>query len=159
MLPDISQFPKAMRALELIADGRTVRRACDEVKIGLNTFQRIIRDVPEFRDLYAEAEQRGYDNLAEILLNIDTDATYGSSDTKQQKIISDNIKWFLSRKRPSQYGDKVEITHVLTADKAIIGALERGRLRAIGKPEDIIDGTFKEVVPVLSEDEDWAQFI
>lgn len=157
-MADLIQFPKVMRALELIADGRTVRRACDDVKISIASFTRIVNDVPEFKELYAEAEQRGYDNMAEILLNIDTDPQYGSSDTKQQKIISDNIKWFLSRKRPSQYGDKVEITHVITADKAIIGALERGRQRAI--TGNIIEGTFTEVpaLPVPADD-DWTQFV
>lgn len=166
-LPALTNFPLVLEACGLIADGYTVRKACDKVGVGIGTFQRIVNEVPEMKELYFASEQRGYDNMAEILLEIDSNPLYGSSDTKQQKIMSDNIKWFLSRKRPEQYGDKVTVKHEVTADKAIIEALSRGNQRV---RDNVIEGVFTEVLAatlppqeavyvVPKEEDDWRQFI
>lgn len=68
--------------------------------------------------------------MADILLEMETNPVYGSSDPQKMKIISENIKWLLSRRRPSQYGDKVTVEHNVTADAAIVEMLARGRDRA-----------------------------
>lgn len=126
-------FPQVMRALDLIGQGRTKTSACDEAGITTATFDNYVRSTPELHAIADNAEQRGFDTLAEILLEIDRHEHYGSADPKQQKVISDNIKWYLSRKRPQQYGDKVTVDVNITADKAITDALSRAKDRAEGR--------------------------
>lgn len=111
------------------------------------------------------AENIGYDIMADELLNIDNSRLYGNSDDKMAKTVSDNIKWFLSRKRPSSYGDKVHHVHELTADRAILDALEAGKQRALTgvvtispvPQTDAIDAPYTEVPatpPTPTPDED-----
>ena len=144
-------YPAVMRALTLISQGRTKTSACDDAQISTSVFDRHVRGTPELAQMYEEAEQRGMDTLADILLEIDSNDQYGSSDPKVQKVMSDNIKWYLSRKRPKQYGDKVTIEHSITADKAIIDALERGKARAIGQVVEDVAYTVVEEFVDLSE--------
>lgn len=124
-------FPLVMRAIDLIGQGRTQTRACDEAGVSVATFKAYVAQTEELHALFNDAEQRGYDTLADILLEIDSHHLYGSSDPKQQKVMSDNIKWLLSRRRPQQYGERVIVENKITADKAIIDALSRGAERAL----------------------------
>jgi hypothetical protein len=87
----------------------------------------------ELRDLYINAERRSYDMMAEALLHIDNHPIYGQSDSKMAGVISKNIQWFLSKRRASVYGEKITVEHTITADKAILDALQRGKARAQGQ--------------------------
>lgn len=124
-------FPAVLRALDLIGQGHTQSVACDEAGISVHAFKNAVRNTPELSELFTDAEQRGYDRMADALLSIDNDSVYGTSDPKKMKIVSDNIKWYLSRKRPQQYGERVVVETTITADRAIIEALERARQRSI----------------------------
>lgn len=123
-------YSRVMSALTFLSQGRTLTSACAEAGLSAVTLQKYVNSTPELRDAFIEAEQSGYDTLADILLNIFEDSTYGHTETKKAKIISDNIKWYLARKRPSQYGDRTIVETHITADKAIVEALSRGRERA-----------------------------
>lgn len=129
-------YPLVLRVITLVSEGKTLTRACREAGISIGAFKARVRGDKELQELHEEAEQQGYDTLAELLLEIDSDSLYGSTDPKQQKVMSDNIKWFLSRRRPNQYGERVTVRHELTADRAIIEALEAGKQRALGAVED-----------------------
>lgn len=124
-------FPNVMRALDNISQGHTLTAACDLANVSVTAFKKYVSNTSELHDLFNEAEQRGYDRMADALLTIDTDPVYGTTDPKKMKILSDNIKWYLSRKRPAQYGERVIVENNITADRAIIDALERGKQRAI----------------------------
>lgn len=142
-------YPLVMRVIDLIGQGRTQTSACDECGITVSTFKSYVKQTPELHIVAADAEQRGYDTLAEILLEIDRHEHYGSSDPKQQKVISDNIKWLLSRKRPQQYGERIVVENHITADKAIIDALSRGRDRAMSAK--IVEGVTYSVVEQIGQ--------
>lgn len=89
-------------------------------------------------------EERGYDAMAEMLPMIDRLGPFSQSDPKMAKIISDNIKWLLSKRRTKKYGDKLEVTHNITADKAITDALTAGKNRALNAHK-IVDVEFSDV--------------
>jgi hypothetical protein len=139
-------MPAVLAAIDLISSGHTESTACDESNVGLNTFKNYIKNNPQLQDMYAEALQRGYDALADALLSPDNHHLYGQSDAKMAKVVSDNIKWFLERKDSKRYGQRVEINHHLSADKAITQALLAARNRvALPEPDDAIDASFSVV--------------
>lgn len=146
-------MPLVMAVIEKITDGVTETSACDELGLSISTFKLYINRDPELQDLYAEALQRGYDALADALLNPMNHALYGHSDPKMAKVQSDNIKWFLEKRDAKRFGQRVEVNHHITADKAITAALtaSRNRIAQIEhQPAEIIDAEYAEVF----EDED-----
>lgn len=120
-------YPKVLGVLTLLSQGRTLTEACDDQRISFHAFRQYVNAVPELSGLYTDAEQRGYDVMADALLNIFGDPKYGETEPKRAKIISDNIKWYLARKRPALYGDRSIVEHQITADKTIVEALSRGK--------------------------------
>lgn len=136
-------YPAVMHALELLSQGRTKTRACDEANITLATFESYVKNIPELTEMFTEAEQRSYDAMAEALVDIDNHAVHGQSDPKMAKVISDNIKWLLSKRRSKEYGERITVDHTITADKAITDALAAGRRRAAMT----IDAEYTDVTP------------
>lgn len=137
---------KVMTVLSHMATGQTKSRACLEAGITVATFNKYARENQQIAELLDEAEDQGYDVLAEALLHIDTDPIYGTTDPQKMKVISDNIKWFLSKRRPKKYGEKLQIENTLTVDQTIVDMLMRGRDRALGVIEDKRDADDAEVI-------------
>ena len=96
--------------------------------------------------MYVEADQRGSDAMADALINIDNHRVHGQSDPKMAKVISDNIKWVLSKRKPKEFGDRVQVDHSVTVDVAITTALDAARKRvpALGNSE-VLDAEFVEI--------------
>lgn len=148
----------ALYAIDKISEGYTKTAACDEANIPVGTFDNYLRKNDTLQELYDTAFQRGTDAMADALVLIDRDERYGHSDPKMAKVVSDNIKWLLAKRRPKDFGDKIKVEHTITADKAITEALFAGRQRALQGPgDDVIDvtPTAVELVEVV-EEEDWS---
>lgn len=142
-----------MHALDLISQGKTETVACDEARITKDTLMLYTSKDVDLAAMMYNARARGFDTLADVLLHIDTDVEYGSSDPKVMKVISDNIKWYLSRKDSKRYGDKVLVEHTLHADKEIVEALSRGKERALN---GVIDRVAQEVVFQIVAPDDYS---
>lgn len=112
-------------------------------RIAPAVFKRYVEADLQLKEMFESAEQRGYDTLADLLINPFDNIVFGDTDVKKIKLICDNIKWFLSRKRPQQYGDKSVVEHQITADRAIIDAMQQGKQRAI---KGVVEGVAYEVV-------------
>lgn len=137
-------FVETMVALDYIGRGYTHTRACDAAGISIPAFKKYIATSQELQDLLHDAEQRSYDAMADALLNIDSNPLYGSSEAAMASVISRNIQWVLSKRDKRRFGDKVEHTHNITADRAIIDALNAGKARAsLAAP--VIEGVFHEI--------------
>lgn len=149
-------FPKVLQVVDQIATGLSRTQACDNVGISIPTFEKYVTSQSFLVDALNDAEQRGYDALADALLVIDRHAVYGHSDPKMAKIISDNIKWLLSKRDNKRFGDRVAIDVNVTADKAITDALERAKARATGKLP-VIDVTPDAVCTPGVTDEEQAE--
>lgn len=156
-------FPKVMQVIDLIGAGKTESEACDTAGVSVSTFRSRVANTPELHDLFLDAEQRGYDRLADELINIDmTGALLGVTDVKVLKILSDNRKWLLSKRRPQQYGDKVVHEHNITADRTIIEALSQGKQRALQASTvvaGVIDAAYKVVIHGMEIDPEIAEFV
>lgn len=134
------------KAIDLIGQGYSETKACDTVCLNTGTFRKALSEHPEVKDLYDEHFMRGTDAMADALLEIDNHRLYGQTNPQMAKVISDNIKWLLSKRRPRDFGDKLEVIHSLTADKAIIQALNAGQQRALEaqKSVEVLDAQLVE---------------
>lgn len=155
-----------LRVLDLLAEGWTISKACDAAGVTTVTFKKFTDSQPELREAFADAQQHGYDRMAEMLLEIDSNPLYGSGDARMANVISSNIKWFLARRNSAGYGDKLAVEHVITADKAVTEALSRAQARTAQR---VIEGVAYEVVNTLVQDvvdevpagftaDEWAEF-
>jgi len=155
MATAVEMYPKVLKAIDLISQGFTKTRACDDAGLSTTTFDKLVNGDALLAELANEAEQRGYHSLADALVTIDT-SVHGSSDPKMAAILSKNIQWYLSRRNPKQYGERVTVEHTITADRAIVDALERGKQRALAAP--MIEGVAREIAhDALTSDLDPAE--
>ena len=150
-------YPAVLFAIEKISQGRTKTYACDEANISISVFESYVNKSQELQDLLTEAETRGYDAMADMLLTIDHKGVYAQSDAKMAKVISENIKWLLGRRRQKQYGDKMVVEHNITADRAITDALAAGRNRLLNSNRD--ESRFIDVSPVESDEDIMAAIL
>lgn len=144
-------LPAVLYALDRMTDGMSETAACDDANITIGTFKNYIKNSRELQELYEEADQRGGDAMADALLTIDNHDVYGQSDPKMAKVISDNIKWYLEKRKSRKYGAKIDVNVNLTADRAITDALIAGRNRANAALtyDDVID-----MEPIQQTDEE-----
>lgn len=152
MLP-YDTYPQVLKAITLISEGKTESSACREHGISVRVFRNTVEKNETLKELYDEAQVLGYDRLAETLLEIDRDPHYGQSDPKMARVISDNIKWLLEKRKPKEYGARVAHDITISADHAVIDALARGRARAHG---EVIEAQFtevKQIAPPQSSEE------
>ena len=143
------KYTTTLAVIEQIGQGRTLTFACDEAGVSVPAFRKYVEANEQLRGLFQDAEQRSYDAMADALVNIDNHKIHGQSDAKMAKVISDNIKWLLSKRRQKEYGERLEIKHELTMDRAITDALNAARSRTgLALPfSDVIDG-------IIVEDDD-----
>lgn len=151
-------YPKVLKVIDLIGQGRTLTSACDAEHIGVATFKKYVAQSPELEVMLDEAVQRGYDAMAEALVEIDRHEHYGHSDPKMAAVVSKNIMWFLEKRRPKDYGARVAVDVNITADRAITDALTRAKQRALASTPApaVIDVTPVHVMPAVTEDDDAA---
>jgi hypothetical protein len=140
-------YPAVLYAIDLVGQGHTVTSACDEANLPVSTFRTYLKKHTDLQDLYTEADQRGADAMADALINIDNHRVHGQSDPKMAKVISDNIKWVLAKRKPKEFGDRVQVDHSVTVDVAITTALDAAR-RRVALPDDVIDAE------VVQDDDD-----
>jgi hypothetical protein len=123
MLP-ANSFANALLVVRFLRDGHTLTRSCELAGISRYLFVAACKDNPELRQLFEDAADEGWDVMAETLINIET----VTSDARMAKVLSDNIKWFLSKKKAA-YGERVTIVNENSADKVITEALRAAILR------------------------------
>lgn len=121
--------PAVLFAIEKLSQGNTLTRACDLANVPIPTFHKVVNANPEIADMYADAQQRSYDAMADALVHIHEDPNLGSSDPKIAAVISKNIMWYLEKKKPKEYGQRVQVDTNVSIDIAITTALDAARTR------------------------------
>ena len=137
MLPEIRHTLILNVMSRMQSTGDTLTRACDQCGISYATYWNTVRHSPVLQSLHDEALAIAEDILADKLVNIDAEV----SDPKMAAVISKNIHWLLSRRRPQKYGDKIVVQHETSRDKVIIARLlaAKGRVLATLSTEPIED--------------------
>ncbi len=122
-----------------MADDELPGPAAKALGHSLKTVLRWAEKDSEFEEDFHAAREAGYYRLAESLMTIfETER-----DPAKAKILSDNLKWLLSKWNAKKYGDKIEITGDGTVSIAL--ALEQARARTLPR---YIDGEAVEVLPL-----------
>jgi hypothetical protein len=70
--------------------------------------------LPDFRSAYHKARDAGYDAMAEQTVSIADGATY--QDVYKASLQIRTRQWFLSKRKPQTYGDRVDINVTNKAD-------------------------------------------
>lgn len=122
-------------AIELASKGEPLKRIIDEALLGSEySFWLYRQHYPDFQVAFEHARQEGLEHLADGLMTAHQDEV----DVQRARLKSDNAKWLLSKRKPSVYGDKVDIHVSQTID--ITAALTEARSRALPQPEpDVIE--------------------
>ena len=105
---------------EELSQGKSLRTVClaDDMPDKASVF-RWLRTNKEFCDQYARAKEESADADNEVLEDIGDEAIAESKtvDPKASsavvsayKLKADNLKWFMSKKKPKKYGDKLDMT-------------------------------------------------
>lgn len=120
--------------------GETLTHACEQCGISYAVYWNTVRHHPALQGLHDEALAIAEDILADKLVRIDAEV----SDPKMAAVISKNIQWLLSRRRPQKYGDKITVQHETSRDKVIIARLLAAKGRALatldaGPIEDAVE--------------------
>lgn len=105
---------------EELSLGKSMRKICeDEDMPCLSSVFKWIRENPEFSQQYALAKEASADADNEVLEDIGdkaieeakaVDPKSSSAVVQAYKLKADNLKWFMSKKKPKKYGDKVDVT-------------------------------------------------
>ena len=120
--------PKVMEAIRWITEGKLPVEARELTGLSHAQWNKWTKIEP-LATFLAEAMTDGRDHMAQMLVRMDKDPTM-PVDPRWGKIISENIKWYLSKMDTRRYGDKVQIDHHISADKEILMALDRAKERS-----------------------------
>lgn len=141
-------MPAVLYAIEKISQGETQTAACDLANITIPLFEKYVESNDELQDLLRDAVRRGTDALADSLLDPTHHSRY-TTDPKVMKVVSDNVKWVIGKRDSKRFGDKVTVDVNVTADRAIVEALQAGKRRAAKfiehAPADVLDASYVEV--------------
>lgn len=91
-----------------ISDGELVKDASKAEGVDRMTVWRWLREDEGFRDLYTRAREAAADALADEALEV----ARGSMPERaaSDRLLVDTLKWTAAKRRPREYGDKVDLT-------------------------------------------------
>lgn len=144
-LPSV-KFPIMIAIVHRIADGMAPHQACKDEGTTLAAFKHAMSIEPDLKTLFDEALETGSEVLADMLLHIDQE----HSDPRFARIISDNIKWLLERRKPDKYGQRVQVSMENNATKTMMEILDKAidRIPVARAPvgSRFVDVTFEDVI-------------
>ncbi len=112
-------------AIELASNGEPLKEIIGQIVSSEYEFWKYRQHDPSFANMFEQARQEGLEHLADALITIADE----SVDVQRSRLKSDNYKWLLSKRKPSVYGDKVDIHVSQTID--ISTALSEAKKRAL----------------------------
>jgi hypothetical protein len=135
-------------AIRMAIEGRTLQQIHEELGCTCEAFYRLRQRDPAFAATFAAARGEGLELIADSLLTI----TETEPDVYRARVKSENIRWILSKRKPTTYGDKIDINVTQTVDigAALIEAKSRA-VRSIGDQSQIIDAEVAEMPKEIAQ--------
>lgn len=104
---------KAVKAMEHMRTGKTVRQACELVGLDRADFYKVINEDEELYVLYSRAREAMQDAIVDDFVHVaDTEA-----DPARARVKIDAMKWLACKILPKKYGEK--ITHAGDSDNPL----------------------------------------
>ena len=130
-----------IKICESVADGVGVVNTCKKMEgVTYKAFFKAMCKDEKWRNMYLDAKSIALERMAEEITDIaDEDIPadqYRGSAVSHQRMRIDSRKWLLSKLKPRNYGDKVDIT---TDGKPMVSKIERIIVDAVSKPSTDID--------------------
>lgn len=97
---------------EDIADGLSIKKACDNQGVSKQTFYDKLEQHPELKDQYAIAREKRGESMTESIEDDLERLSRKEIDPATARVLIDTKKWFASKFYPKMYGEKqsVELT-------------------------------------------------
>lgn len=134
-------FPKYMKVIDFIRQGRLPTSACRQAEVSWSQMKKAMKEHPELSELFEEALLDCRDHMLEILVEInngDPRSVYGETDAKMATVISTNIKWVLERMWPEKFVQRLKI-ETNRSDEVIIAALQTAQMgMALSRPQTVL---------------------
>lgn len=105
-----------------LVEGLSLRKASAAEGVAPSSVLEWVETKPAFAEQYARARARGYELLADEIIEISDDSSGDVIETEQgprvdaervarSKLRVDSRKWMLAKMLPKVYGEKIEATH------------------------------------------------
>lgn len=129
---------KADAVCARLVEGASLRKAAESQGVAPSSVLEWVDRNPTFAEQYARARARGYQMLADEIIEISDDSSSDVEETEhgpkvnaevvaRSRLRVDSRKWMLSKMLPKVYGDKIETTHELGES---VGRIVREIVRA-----------------------------
>ena len=132
-------------AISLAMQGKTLPQIRDALQLHQFDFYKMRQADPQFDADFARARAEGCDELVDSLLTV----MESEPDVQRARLYSENVRWMASKRKPTVYGDRIDLNVNQTID--IGSALADARARALPTryQSDAIEAEAREVVEAL----------
>ena len=126
---------KYSQVVHLIEGGKSLKDACAEVRIDVQTFNERKRGDKSLAHAYGRAMEARADFLADQIIEI----ADNESDSSKARNQIDARKWFASKVHPKQYGERIDMNVTQSLDISAILNEARARVLPVSDQSNIID--------------------
>ncbi len=93
-------------AIKMAVEGKSLKKIREELGLEAILFWRARQSDADFERQWQEARFEGLEENADELMDIARDETV---DLGRARLISENTKWLLSKRKPRAYGDRLDL--------------------------------------------------
>jgi hypothetical protein len=106
--PTIYTDELAEKICDLLAEGKSMVKACEALGVCRRTVNLWLKKNPEFANMTVEARESYSDDIVDKLIEIAGDET---KDYHTRRLLIDSIKWVAGKQRPKKYSEKFMVEH------------------------------------------------
>lgn len=117
--------------------GKTDAQICRKFKLEPLALIKLRLANPKFKEVTEYAREYGMDWLADSLIDGRGVPPEFSGDPRLLKVYSENVRWLLSKRAKSKYGDSVDVN--VTGEISLVSALNKAQERARVIETEVVD--------------------
>lgn len=106
--PTIYTDELAEKICDLLAEGKSMVKACEALGVCRRTVANWLKDKPEFAEMTIHARGEWTDDIVDQLIDIARDE---KKDYNTRRLEIDVIKWVAGKQRPKKYSEKFMVEH------------------------------------------------
>lgn len=98
----------ATKICDLLAEGKSMVKACEALGISRRTVSSWLEKKPDFAERTIHARGEWTDDIVDQIIEIAGDET---KDYHTRRLLIDSIKWVAGKQRPKKYSEKFMVEH------------------------------------------------